>query len=155
MYDTGVSLRALTPTRRRFSCPMVSSFIPCWIQWRGSSASVVPELSFSRVKCILWEQRRDGTPVARSIDWVDHPIHHLSNRPPEQYIPPIQEPYQYIIFRASEVKDLSVDDAVQPPPRRAHEDPAILAVSLCFQPTFIYVVGARLFLMKTTTDVNE
>ncbi|KAF9651462.1 hypothetical protein BDM02DRAFT_3154276 [Thelephora ganbajun] len=57
-----------------------------------------------------------------------------TRRPPEQYIPPIQEPYQYIIFRASEVKDLSVDDAVQAPPRRTHEDPAILAASAPVQP---------------------
>jgi len=91
-------------------------------------------------------------PMARSIDLVDTSIHHLRNRPPEQYIPPTQEPYQYIIFRASEVKDLSVDDGVQAPPRRAHEDPAILAVS----PTFsIQFVGTQLFLMKTMTDVNE
>lgn len=57
-----------------------------------------------------------------------------TRRPPEQYIPPTQEPYQYIIFRASEVKDLSVDDPVQAPPRRAHEDPAILAASAPVQP---------------------
>jgi len=81
----------------------------------------------------------------------------LSNRPPEQYIPPIQEPYQYIIFRASEVKDLSVDDAVQAPPRRAHEDPAILAVSVLslFQLNFLLFVETQIFLMKPLTDVNE
>ena len=51
----------------------------------------------------------------------------LSPRPPEQFIPPVQEPYQYIIFRASEVKDLAVDE---PTPRRnVHDDPAVLGVS--------------------------
>ncbi|KZT23986.1 hypothetical protein NEOLEDRAFT_1135816 [Neolentinus lepideus HHB14362 ss-1] len=52
-----------------------------------------------------------------------------TRRPPSEYIPPVQDPYQYIIFRASEVKDLSVDEA-QPPPRRSvHDDPAVLGVS--------------------------
>lgn len=55
----------------------------------------------------------------------------LSIRPPEQYIPPVQEPYAYIIFRASEVKDLSVDEPQQQPParRNVHDDPAVLGVS--------------------------
>jgi protein LSM14 len=49
------------------------------------------------------------------------------HRPPAEFIPPVQEPYQYIIFRASEVKDLAVDE---PPPRRSvHDDPAVLGVS--------------------------
>jgi hypothetical protein len=51
------------------------------------------------------------------------------NRPPNQYIAPVQEPYGYIIFRASEVKDLSVDE---PPPAQSqhnvHDDPAVLGV---------------------------
>ncbi|KAJ7446890.1 Scd6-like Sm domain-containing protein [Mycena galericulata] len=51
-----------------------------------------------------------------------------SRRPVSEYIPPVQEPYQYIIFRASEVKDLSVDE--QPAPRRSvHDDPAVLGAS--------------------------
>ncbi|KAJ6544106.1 Scd6-like Sm domain-containing protein [Mycena capillaripes] len=51
-----------------------------------------------------------------------------SRRPVAEYIPPVQEPYQYIIFRASEVKDLSVDE--QPAPRRSvHDDPAVLGAS--------------------------
>ncbi|KAJ6537345.1 hypothetical protein B0H10DRAFT_2142332 [Mycena sp. CBHHK59/15] len=46
---------------------------------------------------------------------------------PAEFIPPVQEPYQYIIFRASEVKDLAVDE---PPPRRSvHDDPAVLGAS--------------------------
>jgi hypothetical protein len=58
--------------------------------------------------------------------------HHISVcRPPEQFIPPVQEPYAYIIFRASEVKDLAVDEAAQqqPPRRNVHDDPAVLGVS--------------------------
>ncbi|KAJ3552801.1 hypothetical protein NM688_g3960 [Phlebia brevispora] len=50
-----------------------------------------------------------------------------SRRPPDQFIPPVQEPYAYIIFRASEVKDLAVDE---PQPRRSvHDDPAVLGAS--------------------------
>lgn len=47
-------------------------------------------------------------------------------RPPTEFIPPVQEPYQYIIFRASEVKDLSVDEPA--PLRSVHDDPAVLGV---------------------------
>ena len=50
-------------------------------------------------------------------------------RPPEQFIPPVQEPYSYIIFRASEVKDLAVDEPQ--PMRSVHDDPAVLGVSIC------------------------
>lgn len=58
------------------------------------------------------------------------------DRPPAEFIPPVQEPYQYIIFRASEVKDLAVDE---PPPRRSvHDDPAVLGVRVSF---LIYVAG--------------
>ncbi|KAL4244816.1 hypothetical protein ABKN59_001470 [Abortiporus biennis] len=50
-----------------------------------------------------------------------------SRRPPDQFIPPVAEPYSYIIFRASEVKDLAVDE---PTPRRnVHDDPAVLGAS--------------------------
>lgn len=50
-----------------------------------------------------------------------------SRKPPSEFIPPVQEPYQYIIFRASEVKDLAVDE---PAPRRSvHDDPAVLGAS--------------------------
>ncbi|KAI9453955.1 Scd6-like Sm domain-containing protein [Lactarius psammicola] len=48
-------------------------------------------------------------------------------RPPTEFIPPVQEPYQYIIFRASEVKDLSVDEPA--PLRSVHDDPAVLGAS--------------------------
>jgi len=49
-------------------------------------------------------------------------------RPPTEFIPPVQEPYQYIIFRASEVKDLSVDEPAAPL-RSVHDDPAVLGAS--------------------------
>ncbi|THH31109.1 hypothetical protein EUX98_g3069 [Antrodiella citrinella] len=45
----------------------------------------------------------------------------------EQFIPPVQDPYAYIIFRAAEVKDLAVDEPV--PRHRVHDDPAVLGVS--------------------------
>ncbi|KAI0093749.1 Scd6-like Sm domain-containing protein [Irpex rosettiformis] len=54
-----------------------------------------------------------------------------TRRPPEQFIPPVTDPYAYIIFRASEVKDLAVDEGTQPPPprRNVHDDPAVLGAS--------------------------
>jgi protein LSM14 len=36
------------------------------------------------------------------------------------------EPYQYIIFKASEVKDLSVDEPVAAAQRNVHDDPAVM-----------------------------
>jgi len=54
-------------------------------------------------------------------------------RPPSEFIPPVQEPYQYIIFRASEVKDLSVDEPA--PLRSVHDDPAVLGASEPTAPT--------------------
>ncbi|KAL0569732.1 hypothetical protein V5O48_012230 [Marasmius crinis-equi] len=47
-----------------------------------------------------------------------------SRRPPNEFIPPVQDPYEYIIFRASEVKDLAVDEPSQT--RSVHDDPAVL-----------------------------
>ena len=55
------------------------------------------------------------------------PLTHTPVRPPTEFIPPVQEPYQYIIFRASEVKDLAVDEPT--PLRSVHDDPAVLGVS--------------------------
>lgn len=49
-------------------------------------------------------------------------------RPPTEFIPPVQEPYQYIIFRASEVKDLSVDEPAAL--RSIHDDPAVIGASV-------------------------
>jgi len=51
-----------------------------------------------------------------------------SRRPSAEFIPPVQEPYQYIIFRASEVKDLAVDEP-EPPRRSVHDDPAVLGAA--------------------------
>ncbi|KAK1235876.1 hypothetical protein PQX77_000888 [Marasmius sp. AFHP31] len=47
-----------------------------------------------------------------------------SRRPPNEFIPPVQDPYDYIIFRASEVKDLAVDEP--PQTRSVHDDPAVI-----------------------------
>lgn len=52
-------------------------------------------------------------------------------RPPEEFIPPADQPYQYIIFRASEVKDIALDGD-QPPmvrTRSVTDDPAVMSVS--------------------------
>ncbi|KAI0672827.1 Scd6-like Sm domain-containing protein [Trametes maxima] len=51
-----------------------------------------------------------------------------TRRPADQYIPPVQDPYTYIIFRASEVKDLSVDETA-PQRRNVTDDPAVLGAS--------------------------
>ncbi|KAI6028752.1 Scd6-like Sm domain-containing protein [Pisolithus orientalis] len=51
-----------------------------------------------------------------------------SRKSQSEFIPPVQEPYQYIIFRASEVKDLAVDEPA-PPRRSVHDDPAVLGAS--------------------------
>ncbi|KAK7450645.1 hypothetical protein VKT23_012956 [Stygiomarasmius scandens] len=55
-----------------------------------------------------------------------------SRRPPAEFIPPVQEPYEYIIFRASEVKDLAVDEPA--PSRSVHDDPAVLGASSAATP---------------------
>jgi len=53
-----------------------------------------------------------------------------ARRPPQEFIPPVPDPYEYIIFRASEVKDLAVDQAMEPPRGRSvHDDPAVLGAS--------------------------
>ncbi|KAK0482714.1 Scd6-like Sm domain-containing protein [Armillaria novae-zelandiae] len=51
-----------------------------------------------------------------------------SRRTAAEFIPPVQEPYEYIIFRASEVKDLAVDEQ-QIPRRNVHDDPAVINAS--------------------------
>ena len=56
-----------------------------------------------------------------------------SSRPTEEYIAPAEHPYQYIIFRASEVKDIALDREELPiRPRTVHDDPAVLGVSVQF-----------------------
>ena len=71
-----------------------------------------------------WELNRDG--VLQSLNNKSFPNDDL-NRPANQYIPPMAEPYQYIIFKASEVKDLSVDEQpITAAPRNVHDDPAVM-----------------------------
>jgi hypothetical protein len=60
----------------------------------------------------------------------------FTTRPPAEFIPPVQEPYQYIIFRASEVKDLAVDEPA--PMRSVHDDPAVLGVRVLAAPRFLF-----------------
>lgn len=57
---------------------------------------------------------------------------------PDDYLPPADgAPYDYIVFRAAEVTNLSLDLEPRPEPRAAFSDPAVLSVSppnqyLCF-----------------------
>ncbi|KAI5826629.1 hypothetical protein K523DRAFT_374881 [Schizophyllum commune Tattone D] len=60
-----------------------------------------------------------------------------TRRPPTEYIPPVQEPYDFIIFRASEVKDLSVDEPAQRP-RTVHDDPAVVGAQAAPPGTYHY-----------------
>ncbi|TFK36439.1 Scd6-like Sm domain-containing protein [Crucibulum laeve] len=64
-----------------------------------------------------------------------------SRRPPAEFIPPNQEPYAYIIFRASEVKDLAVDENT--PRRSVHDDPAVLGASAPAAPYQSYPPGTN------------
>ncbi|KAF8990489.1 hypothetical protein BDZ89DRAFT_1124394 [Hymenopellis radicata] len=62
-----------------------------------------------------------------------------SPTPPNEFIPPVAEPYEYIIFRASEVKDLAVDEAATAAPapqvrRSVHDDPAVVGAGPQPQP---------------------
>lgn len=50
--------------------------------------------------------------------------------PPEDFIPPQERPYDYIVFRAAEVSNLALDVDPRPEPvRAAFNDPAVLSVS--------------------------
>ena len=61
----------------------------------------------------------------------------------------MQDPYTYIIFRASEVKDLAVDEPANQR-RNVHDDPAVIGVSITL------LSRDRLScLMKTLTDVTS
>jgi protein LSM14 len=54
-----------------------------------------------------------------------------NRRPAEAYIPPSDIPYEFIIFRASEVKDIAVDhvaEKLSPAQRNVHDDPAVMSV---------------------------
>lgn len=64
----------------------------------------------------------------------------------------MQEPYTYIIFRASEVKDLAVDEPAAQQRRNVHDDPAVLGVSVLLS-SVSFVASARM--MKALTDVTS
>ena len=85
---------------------------------------VMPTLNFE----FLLALRERWRPPIRFTLFMDENLIRLVTycRPPTEFIPPVQEPYQYIIFRASEVKDLSVDEPA--PLRSVHDDPAVLGV---------------------------
>lgn len=54
---------------------------------------------------------------------------------PAEEIPPSASVYEYIVFRGSDVKDISVaeeKDTAPPEPPQVPDDPAILGVSQCF-----------------------
>lgn len=54
-----------------------------------------------------------------------------NRRPVTEYIPPHPYPYEFILFRAPEVKDISVEtNTVQPPSvNNVRNDPAVIGVS--------------------------
>ena len=89
----------------------------------------------ARSKCRLLSFLLALLDILLIIPFSPYPYHSISTgRPPEEFIPPNSEPYEYIIFRASEVKDLAVDD--QPMPmavsRTVTDDPAVLNVRILF-----------------------
>ncbi|KAF8329755.1 Scd6-like Sm domain-containing protein [Cantharellus anzutake] len=55
-----------------------------------------------------------------------------NRRPPAEYIPPQPMPYDYVVFRASEVQNLAVDTEARPQPRNIVNDPAVLGVSITY-----------------------
>lgn len=88
------------------------------------------KFSASASLCFTWPpSHNDHDPTLHFILLAVLPEYDLpaSHRPPTEFIPPVQEPYQYIIFRASEVKDLAVDEPAGPL-RSVHDDPAVLGV---------------------------
>lgn len=48
---------------------------------------------------------------------------------PEEFIPPQERPYDYIVFRAAEVQNLALDVDPRPAPHAGFNDPAVLSVS--------------------------
>ena len=66
-------------------------------------------------------------------------------RETERHVPPRDETYEYIIFRGTDIEDLTVCEAPTVAPQPLHPDPAIVQVS-CFKATsiflfFIYLSG--------------
>jgi hypothetical protein len=70
----------------------------------------------------------------------------IQHRPPNQFIAPVQEPYTYIIFRASEVKDLAVDEQVPPVQHSVLDDPAVIGVRDSIRIFFVF--GSFFFAVK-------
>lgn len=58
-----------------------------------------------------------------------------NRRSQEEYIPPQPMPYDYVVFRASEVQNLAVDTEPRPQPRSTVNDPAVLGVRVFFFPS--------------------
>jgi protein LSM14 len=79
-----------------------------------------------------------------------------NRRPPAEFIPPNEIPYEFIIFRATEVKDLAVDQLPPQPAvlaqRAVHEDPAVLASN---QPYHRFPPGAAPGPNATPTQVAQ
>jgi hypothetical protein len=69
------------------------------------------------------------TPPTASPAFSNLNANDAPHRPPAEYLPPTSEPYDYIIFRANEVKEIGVEPEVAPQARRVTDDPAVLGVS--------------------------
>lgn len=57
----------------------------------------------------------------------------------EEFIPPQERPYDYIVFRAAEVSNLALDVDPRPEPRIAFNDPAVISVSVAAAPMTLCV----------------
>ena len=75
------------------------------------------------------ELRRRATSLLRFTRQCHSCSSSIPSRPPDEYVPAVAELYTYIIFRASEVKDLAVDEPANQR-RDVGEDPAVIGVSL-------------------------
>ncbi|KAM5532925.1 hypothetical protein V8D89_013391 [Ganoderma adspersum] len=92
----------------------------------GKPVSLISQSSDVRYTGIL----TGSDPVASTIQLSNvYSMGTELRRPPNEYIPAATELYTYIIFRASEVKDLAVDEPANQR-RDVGEDPAVIGVSL-------------------------